>query len=92
MTRDELVLLVDKIMKCQGSEKEIDEMIELLEKNVTDPEVTNYIFYEENTTEEVVDKALAYKPIILQDFSFVKYINFQDYRRQEFDYWYRKST
>ena len=65
MTRDELVLLVDKIMKCQGSEKEIDEMIELLEKNVTDPEVTNYIFYEENTTEEVVDKALAYKPIIL---------------------------
>ena len=92
MTRDELVLLVDKIMKCQGSEKEIDEMIELLEKNVTDPEVTNYIFYEENTPEEVVDKALAYKPIILQDFSFVKYINFQFYRRQEFDYWYRKST
>ena len=65
MTRDELILLVDKIMKCQGSEKEIDEMIELLDQNVTDPEVTNYIFYEENTPEEVVDKALAYKPIIL---------------------------
>lgn len=65
MTREELVALVDKIMKCQGSEKEIDEMIELLEKNVIDPEVTNYIFYEENTPEEVVDKALAYKPIIL---------------------------
>ena len=40
-------------------------MIELLEQNVTDPEVTNYIFYEENTPEEVVDKALAYRPIIL---------------------------
>lgn len=65
MTREELVALVDKIMKCQGSEKEIDEMIELLEKNVIDPEVTNYIFYEENTPEEVVDKALAYKPMIL---------------------------
>ncbi|MBO4310998.1 MAG: hypothetical protein J5856_08035 [Lachnospiraceae bacterium] len=65
MTRDELVLLVDKIMKCQGSEKEIDEMIELLKKNVIDPEVTNYIFYEENIPEEVVDKALAYKPIVL---------------------------
>jgi hypothetical protein len=65
MTRDELILLVDKIMKCQGNEKEIDEMIKLLEKNVIDPEVTNYIFYEENTPEEVVDKALAYKPIIL---------------------------
>jgi hypothetical protein len=65
MTRDELILLVDKIMKCQGTENEIDEMIKLLEKNVIDPEVTNYIYYEENTPEEVVDKALAYKPIIL---------------------------
>lgn len=65
MTRDELILLVDKIMKCQGTENETDEMIKLLEKNVIDPEVTNYIFYEENTPEEVVDKALAYKPIIL---------------------------
>ena len=63
MTRDELILLVDKIMKCQGTEKEIDEMIKLLKKNVIDPEVTNYIFFEENTPEEVVDKALAYKPI-----------------------------
>ena len=65
MTRDELILLVDKIMKCQGTENEIDEMIKLLEKNVIDPEVTNYIYYEENTPEEVVDKALAYNPIIL---------------------------
>jgi len=65
MTCEELILLVDKIMKCQGSEKEIDEMMELLEKNVIDPEVSNYIFYEENTPEEVIDKALAYKPIIL---------------------------
>ena len=65
MTRDELILLVDKIMICQGTENEIDEMIKLLEKNVIDPEVTNYIYYEENTPEEVVDKALAYKPIIL---------------------------
>lgn len=65
MTREELISLVEKIMKCQGTEIEIDEMIELLEENVIDPEVSNYIFYEENTPEEVVDKALAYKPIIL---------------------------
>lgn len=65
MTREELILLVDKIMKCQGSEKEIDEMMELLEKNVIDPEVSNYIFYEENTPEDVIDKELAYKPIFL---------------------------
>lgn len=65
LTRDELVILVERIQKCQGSEKEIDKMIGLLERNVIDPEVSNYIFYEENTPEEVVDKALAYKPIIL---------------------------
>ena len=28
MTREELIALVDKIMKCHGSEKEIDKMIE----------------------------------------------------------------
>ena len=65
MEREELIELVDKIMKCEGTEDEIDNMIEVLRKNVIDPEVTNYIFYEENTPEEVVDKALAYKPIIL---------------------------
>ena len=65
LTREELISLVEKIMKCQGSEEEIDEMIRLLQNNVPDPEVTNYIFYEENTPDEVVDKALAYKPILL---------------------------
>ncbi len=65
MSREELIELVEKIMKCEGTEEEVDNMIDILEKNVIDPEVTNYIFYEENTPEEVVDKALAYKPIIL---------------------------
>ena len=65
MSREELIELVEKIMKCEGSEEEVDNMIYVLKKNVIDPEVTNYIFYEENTPEEVVDKALAYKPIIL---------------------------
>ena len=65
MSREELIELVEKIMKCEGSEEEVDNMIYVLKKNIIDPEVTYYIFYEENTPEEVVDKALAYKPIIL---------------------------
>ena len=65
MSKEELIELVDKIMKCEGTEEEVDNMIDILKKNVIDPEVTNYIFYEENTPEEVVNKALAYKPIIL---------------------------
>lgn len=65
LTRDELVELVRKIMNCKGNEKEIDEMTFLLMKNVIDPQVTNYMYYDEKTPEEVVDLALAYKPIEL---------------------------
>lgn len=65
LTRDELVELVRKIMTCEESEKEIDEMIFLLRGNVLDPQVTDYIYYDEKTPEEVVDLALAYKPIQL---------------------------
>ena len=65
MSRKELIELVSKIMNCESSESEIDQMTELLNKNVLDPEVINYIYYEDNTPEEVVDKALAYKTIIL---------------------------
>ena len=65
MSREELIELVEKIMKCEGTEEVVDNMIDVLKKNVIDTEVTNYIIYEENTPEEVVDKALAYKPIVL---------------------------
>ena len=65
MNREELIQLVDRIMKCEGTEEEQDALLALLENNILDPQVSNYIFYENNTPEEVVDKALAYKPIIL---------------------------
>lgn len=65
MSREELIILVKKIMDCEGTEQEIDEMTLLLMKNVVDPQVTNYIYYDNKTPEEVVDTALAYKPILL---------------------------
>lgn len=40
-------------------------MLELLKKNVPDPRISNYIFYDELTPEQIVDKALSYKPIQL---------------------------
>ena len=66
LTRDELIELVRKIIDCDGNEEEIDEMTFVLEQNVVDPEITNYIYYDEKTPEEIVDLALAYKPIQLQ--------------------------
>lgn len=73
LNRDELIDLVRKIMDFEGIEKEVDEYIDVLEKNVPDPQVTGYIFWpsrytsppRELSAEEVVDRALSYQPIIL---------------------------
>lgn len=65
LSRDEIIALVSKIKAAEGSEAEMDAMIAQLRSGVTDPEITNYIFFDELTPEEIADKALAYKPICL---------------------------
>jgi hypothetical protein len=59
--------LVRLIVAGDGSEDQINEWVETLERNVPDPNVSDLIFYpdEPMTPEEIVDKALAYKPIRL---------------------------
>ena len=65
LTREELISLVNKIVECEGTEEEIDEMIEALKRNVLHPEIINLIYLnkEDLTPEQIVDKALSYKPI-----------------------------
>ncbi len=65
MDKKELIDLVDRIKECDGTEEEIDELIDLLEKNVPDPNVGDLIFYRELSSEEIVDIALSYIPIQL---------------------------
>ncbi|MBL7899205.1 MAG: bacteriocin immunity protein [Crocinitomicaceae bacterium] len=78
MTREELISLGKKIVNCEGTEKEIDDMIALFDQNVPHPSGANLFFWPEKynarkddiskfnpTVEEVVDICLAYKPIIL---------------------------
>ena len=65
MDRTELIDLVSKIIKCEGTEEEIDNMILLLEENVVYPDISDLIFYDEKSAEEIVDIALSYKPIQL---------------------------
>ena len=67
LTREELIDLVNKIIECEGSEEEIDEMIEIVKRNVPHPEISDLIYWneEELTPEQIVDKALNYKPIEL---------------------------
>ncbi len=67
LSRDELVQLVNKIANVDGTEEEIDQMLATLEANVIDPNVSDLMFYsdEELSPEEIVDRALAYKPTLL---------------------------
>ncbi|WP_454054447.1 bacteriocin immunity protein [Clostridium sp. Marseille-Q7071] len=67
LTREELISLVSKIVECEGIEEEIDEMIEVVERNVPHPEVSDLIYWNEEDLipEQIVDIALAYKPIQL---------------------------
>ncbi|MFD6510566.1 MULTISPECIES: bacteriocin immunity protein [unclassified Bacillus (in: firmicutes)] len=67
ITREELINLVGKIVECEGTEEEIDEMLEAVERNVPHPEVSDLIYWNDKdlSSEQIVDIALAYKPIQL---------------------------
>lgn len=69
LNRDELIALAEKIRNAAGaSEEENDQLLDLFLDNVPDPNAANYFFdleYDALTPGEIVDKALAYKPIQL---------------------------
>lgn len=68
MSKKELINLVERIMTVEGTEDEIDKMIDLLEANVPHPEVSDLIFYPKNEdilAEDIVEEALFYNPIRL---------------------------
>ena len=66
MTREELIQLVKDITTPTGkTEEEVNKLIDILEMNVPHPSVTDWIYYDDLTPEQIVDKALTYKPIQL---------------------------
>lgn len=69
LTRTELIALVEQISTPGPDDDELAELLELLEANVPHPTPSELIFYgpggREMSAAEVVDTALAYKPIIL---------------------------
>lgn len=70
MTREALIELAMKIMNDNGTtEEDDDEILTIFLENVPDPSASDYFFskkYNDLTAEEIVDKALSYKPIQLQ--------------------------
>lgn len=65
LSKEELVELVKKIFAGNGSEEEINDLLDILKKNVPHPSPANLIYWEDLTPEEVVNKCLSYKPIQL---------------------------
>ncbi|MDI3390733.1 bacteriocin immunity protein [Streptomyces sp. B-S-A8] len=66
-SREELVRMVQELIEGRLSEEEEDSLVEQLKANVSHPRVTDLIYYNDPklTAEEVVDRALAYRPIEL---------------------------
>lgn len=74
LERDQLILLVERIRQAEGTEEDIDQWLDFINHNVPAPTgyVSDLIFWpnhhgytEEPSSSEIVDKALAYKPICL---------------------------
>ena len=71
LNKAELIVLVTRLLNLDGTEKELDEIEDLLEKELPDPNFTNYIYHPPNGIElsakEIIEKSLIYKPIILTE-------------------------
>jgi hypothetical protein len=62
--RSHLVEIVDRIIRCDGSEAEIDELIRTFCESVPHPQALN-VLGSSGSAEQIVEKALSYRPIIL---------------------------
>jgi hypothetical protein len=67
LSRGQMIELVKKIQQADGTLEEIDAWLLLIERNVPHPTLSDLIYgsAEDLSAEEIVDRALAYKPILL---------------------------
>jgi hypothetical protein len=67
LSREELVELVRRLLEAEGTDEEQHRWLTLVRENVPHPGVSDLIYYPEVqlTAEEIVETALAYKPIKL---------------------------
>lgn len=67
LNKEQLIKLVEEIVNPKLSDNEINEKIELFEKNVPHPAPSDLIFWDEEdlSPKEIVEKALNYRTINL---------------------------
>ncbi len=69
-SRGELIEAVGRMLSGgQGTEEEESRLMSRIEASVADPNISDYMFWDRSdpplTAEQIVDKALAYRPIAL---------------------------
>ena len=67
LERKELIDFIEQIKNFEGTEREEDALLENLENMVLDSEISDYIYWTDMSSEEIADKVLTYKPIILKN-------------------------
>lgn len=67
LERKELIDFIEQIKNFEGTEREEDALLENLENMVLDSEISDYIYWTDMSSEEIADKVLACKPIILEN-------------------------
>ena len=62
-SREQIIDLINQILDVEShTEEEIDRLVEKLKSGVIDPNISDYIFWDDLTPEQIADKALSYKP------------------------------
>ena len=66
-TNEHCLQAIERLQEGIGTDKEQNADLDFLRDNMADPEISDYIFHSkiEMTAEEILGKALSYKPIIL---------------------------
>ncbi|MEE1818305.1 e9imm peptide [Streptomyces sp. SP18ES09] len=68
MTRDEAITLVSRLMNAEPSDEESTKILDALHQGSGCPQISDYIYWpstSDPTAEQIVDRALSYKPIAL---------------------------
>ena len=56
LERKELIDLIEQIKSFEGTEEEKDILLEKLQNVVLDPEISDYIYWTDMSSEEIADK------------------------------------
>lgn len=65
-SKEQIIDLINQILDVENhTEEEIDRLVDKLKSGVIDPNISDYIFWDDLTPEQIADKALSYKPICL---------------------------